>query len=453
MTDAHRSLAKHFIAGTLLFVVAATASGADRVPVPDEAAVEASLKTAKQLFVADYTSRDPARFQALIGKLLENARQSSAGSADQYALFNEAARLSVTTASDITSAFETIDELARTFEVSPVRLKLDLLEQVPGRDLVSRVVCSHHAIALANSAAGDSQPELVEESLEVASRMAKLARATGLTRFIVMEEKRHDGLVRMQAEVEAAQKALAEFADPTKSQTVGEYLALHLNDWERGLPHLARGDDAVITAAAKRELSMTSSGTTPQAADMEQLSDDWLKIAAKFDGVASANVADHGTGWLRRAFAAAKGLERTRLERKLEESSQAGPDPVRGRRGEIIAADIHRGNASPNGSKDIVYSLNSPYPVELRKSTLVCGISMDDKPGWTTDGQIEVSFGDGEWKPVANWNAGLVRAARRGHQISFAAAPQNPTVSSLQVRFRLSKGHSLYISQVYWMHQ
>ena len=437
----------------LVFIVGAIAGSpvaetADRNPVPDEKAIEASIGSARKLFAALYASRDPEKNRELIDTLLKNGRESPAGSADQFALLQEASRLAFRVADTVT-AFKAVDALAQSYEVSGVRLKLELLEQISSRAPLPQLQRSHQALEFVADALAEGDDRLAQDALGLAQRSAKLARATGLARFLVAEEKWLAEMKQAGADLKTAVETLSTAPDDTTATDVaGNYYALLVGDWGKGLPYLARGANAGLQAAAMAEL--TNVDTYPE---MEQLADLWLDTGKGLKGRARLNTITHAATWLQRAQSLAKGLDRTRLERRQDEALRDGLVAIEGRRGEIITADVHAGHSGPNGSTANSFLLSSPYPVALKKTRIVCAISMDNKPGWTTDGQIEVSFDGEEWKPIGTWNAGIARkAARSGHQISFTAAPQNPVVSEIHVRFRLSKGHTLYISQVLWIH-
>jgi hypothetical protein len=424
------------------------AKSADRQPLPDAKVVDAAIKEVRQLFATEYASRDAQKTRKLIETLLVSAHKAAAGSPDQFACLQEAARLAFRS-SDSGTAFQAIDELGKVFEVSPIRLKLELLDQISSRVALVQIGRAHQALELVTAAVSGGEHALALRGIELAQRSAKLARATGLSRFLVIEQKWLEENKRALAALGVAAGKLTTMPDDSAAnQVAGHYNALLLGDWAKGLAFLAKGNNASQKAAAASELKSVKT-----AAEQEQLGDQWLVIASQLDGRAKSNVVDHAVGWLERAKAKTEGLEQRRLEKKIE-AAVGQREAIRGRRREVIAADTHRGVASPNGSTATSFTLNSPYPVELKRTRLVCGISMDDKPGWTTDGDIEVSLDGVKWKLVGKWNSTLARkSSQTGHQISFSVAPVSPIVSRIQVRFRLSKGHSLYISQVLWVHE
>lgn len=438
----------------LVFVIGSVAGSriglsAERNAVPDEKDIATAISTARELWAPLFASRDPEKARELIDTLLKNGRESPAGSAGQFALLREASRVAFRIG-DTETSYRAIDELAKSYEVSGVRMKLELLEQVSSRAPLAQIERSRQALEFSADALAEGDDSLAREALKLAQRSAKLARATALTRFLVEEEKQLAEMRQAADDLTVALNTLSTNPDNAPAHEVaGKYYALLNDNWSKGLPHLAKG-----TSEGSRTAAVTELQGVETSVRMEQLSDQWLRIGKGLKGRARLNTVAHALMWLQRAQAQAKGLDRTRLERRLEEAGREGLETIRGRRGEIITGDVHNGNAGPTGSSGTGYLLSSPYPVELKRTGIVCGISMDDKPGWTTDGQIEISFDGADWKPVAAWNATIARkAARSGHLISFAAAPQNPAVSTIHVRFRLTKGHSLYISQVVWVHQ
>src|SRR5262249_43094109 len=91
-------------------------------------------------------------------------------------------------------------------------------------------------------------------------------------------------------------------------------------DWERGLPLLARSEDANLKSLAARELAAPAAG-----GEQLPLAEGWLDLAGKEKGLARRNLQRLALYWDHTASLAPTGADRDKAEARLRELEQALP--------------------------------------------------------------------------------------------------------------------------------
>jgi hypothetical protein len=253
-------------------------AAAKRAPVPDAAAQKESEKTLKAAFKDDYAKRAPADLQALARKLLENGRKAEGGSPDRYVLLREARDLASQNG-DLDTAFAAITALAQAFEIDGVAMKTALLAKSgnPSRqpDL---------AWTLSKAYLSTLQDAVAAGQYDVAAGLVSKAEAAARGTYDVTVASRIQALGRdlplLQREhsiVKSHRKTLEEKPDdPAANLAVGRFLCLVADEWEKGLPLLAKGSDAALKALAEKELAKPA-----DAAAQAALGDGWWDQAEK----------------------------------------------------------------------------------------------------------------------------------------------------------------------------
>src|SRR5262245_35218899 len=100
----------------------------DRAPVPDAVRLKKAQTEVREVFRADYAKKSPAERKAFALKLLQNAVDTCDDPAARYVLLKEAAAQAAL-AADFPTGFRAVDELAFSFAVEPISLKLSLLTE------------------------------------------------------------------------------------------------------------------------------------------------------------------------------------------------------------------------------------------------------------------------------------------------------------------------------------
>ncbi len=150
---------------------------------------------------------------------------------------------------------------------------------------------------------------LVTAGKELASRVgdANLQRqATSM-----MEETQR--VQRVQGEVQAARDRLREVPDDAAaSLALGRYMCADEQNWQQGLPLLAKGSDATLAAAADLDLAGAASSSEQLA-----IADAWYTACTSGDGY--AGLMARAQFWYQNAATGLGGLERVKVNKRLQE--------------------------------------------------------------------------------------------------------------------------------------
>lgn len=315
------------LGGTARILLATVALGSlgvaqdTRLPVPDAAAQAQVEKTVKDLFKTEYARRTPQSQAALAKTLIQQAKQTNDDPTARYVLLREARDLAAA-APDLATAFQAVDELARSYQVEALDLDIAVLSAAGkiAKSPESLIAIAHAATSLSEKAVVADRYEEASSLLGKAESSARNAQDIPL--FTRIQGRRRDlsELQKEYARVKASEKILADQPDdPAAALAVGRFLCLMKNDWERGLPLLAKGSDGTLKAAAEKELAHP----TETAAALE-VADAWWDIAsAQKDPNLRRTLITHARPWYTQAVPGLSGLSKARIEKRLDEIEQS----------------------------------------------------------------------------------------------------------------------------------
>jgi hypothetical protein len=106
--------------------------------------------------------------------------------------------------------------------------------------------------------------------------------------------------------------------DPAANLAVGSYLCFNKNEWDKGLPMLAKGSDANLNQLAELEIVRPTS-----AEDVIRLGDRWWDFGAKQPEAIRGEIDQHAASFYRKTKETATGLRRTLMERRIADASVA----------------------------------------------------------------------------------------------------------------------------------
>ena len=254
----------------------------DRLPVPAAAAREAALQVIKQIFADDYTAaKNPDAKAELIKKLLAQVESTNDDPAAKYVLLCEARDLAADLA-DTAMVEQTAETLGSLYQVDPLAMQVEIYQKLAGksRPAAGNKALAESALSLVERAIEAENLDAAEQLLKVAAVTAGKARAADLVK---QAKARSEELADQKREAEAVRKAeaaLAKNADDTAANlTLGKYLCVSQDDWEQGLPHLAKGSDAGLKALAAKSLPIPT-----DAAALATLADAWWDAAESHKG-------------------------------------------------------------------------------------------------------------------------------------------------------------------------
>ena len=309
----------------LAFVVAVSVSFpclAAGKPLPEESAINAAKKLVAETYKKELAAADKA---PAIKSMLELAAQTEGDDPAQAALYLGAAEVAAR-AGETRSAFDAVDQFARTFEVDALQSKATLLElsAKSAKTNDARVGVANRGLELADAAMSAGRMEIAESALKTAGIAAAKVRDADLRKNVVAKrkelerEKKH--AERAESELAGAKKAIhANPDDPDANETLGKHFAFQRNDWPAGLKHLAKSGDQNLQSVAIADMKGAANGN--QAA---VLGDSWYALSESADSEHdAAGYRSRAAFWYSRAVSDLKGFAKSRIEKRIAEMQDA----------------------------------------------------------------------------------------------------------------------------------
>jgi hypothetical protein len=296
-----------------------------RLAPPTGVALAEARKKVREIFADELKARSAKPRHALALKMHQLTKKLDADDPiGRYALLAEAADLAAS-AGDPVLALAILDDVVTHYAVGEgLALKLAALESLQ-KTVASRSLAKSGAVAclkLLDLAETKHDFDAANSLGQVAAAMATKARDPQLTRLVT---KRRQKVVEVLKAASRYREAVAVLktqpTDAAAHVAAGTYLCFVMDDWTKGLRHLARGGDATLAAAAKADLA---GPTTAQG--LAATADLWWEAAA------TGNYQDRGA-MKRRALAAYEkalpgitGLAKIKATRRLKaaETSRNG---------------------------------------------------------------------------------------------------------------------------------
>jgi hypothetical protein len=276
------------------------------------------------LYEKEYAKTAAADRAALAKTLLTQGRETTDDAAARYVALLESADLAAG-AGDAPGAMAAIGELARHYPVNVVDLRRAALVRA-GAAATAAGDCEtimRLALETADAAAASDAFDAVTQMVNLAEGEANKTRQL---KIIAGIQVKLADLRALAAEFGAVTAALARLEKEPENAaahlTVGRFYALHKGQWEKGLGHLAAGDDPELAALARRELALPEEGLGQAA-----VADGWWDLAEKSSGLTRTVVREHATQWYQRAQETIKGITLTRIQSRIEQGTPKAPAP------------------------------------------------------------------------------------------------------------------------------
>jgi tetratricopeptide (TPR) repeat protein len=265
------------------------------------------------------TTVAPAARLKLARELLQVAERSKDNPEEQYVLFRQAALL----ACDVGSAtvmLEAVDAMADEFEMQGPRVQAELLIRILGPgDNPLRVweFLKSTGPVVARALAQDDYATAFRVS-ETASKLCDRPVGRGEVRQLIRDRHpRVAWLYQQSGKVHDSNVALERNPDdPTANSAAGRWHCFVKEDWDVGLPYLAKGSEPRLREIAQRELTGVLTDAKDQI-DMGHLWWEWAQAAEANEKLAVLHRAQH---WYERVDPErVSGITRIKLERRQEE--------------------------------------------------------------------------------------------------------------------------------------
>lgn len=286
-----------------------------RLPVPEADERREALKKVRDVFAAEYSDRSPQARFALATRLFSLASEVPEDTVQRYVLLTEARSLALE-AADLPLVMSVNDRICDVFEVDTFSETTDILAQAArgARTDAARTDLMSYYLTTARQ-------QLDQERFDVLTRlmipMLDLARHISdptIRGEAIALRQRIDELRRVYPQVEAARQRLQELnTDPMASEQLGRWLVFVREEWDKGLPLLARGTDTTLATLASDELSLDVSKPAEQIA----LADQWREHVSKLRTVERDAALRRALFHYQTALPHLAGLERARVEKEI----------------------------------------------------------------------------------------------------------------------------------------
>jgi WD40 repeat protein len=290
--------------------------GTPKLGIPDTEQLAVATGLIREIFAEEYAkAKRPDQKRQLAEQLLKQARQSENTPAERYVLLRAAHRLA-TQIGEVSLALGVCDEMARRFEGDEFGFKTQTVEKL------SETVTGTEGW----SALGESAIRIAAEALE-ADRYEEAERLVEAAKAAPSRVRSGELRARFAAQVQLVQRRKkfwdaynrakeilkSKPEDPAAHAAIGGYFCFAKGDWQKGLPHLAKGDDEQLKAVAAKDLAAPESPEKRAA-----LGDAWRELAERSAGDRRTALAACAHYWYSKALADLTGLRKLRIERALK---------------------------------------------------------------------------------------------------------------------------------------
>jgi hypothetical protein len=327
---------------------------AAKTPVPDSAAQARAEMLVKKLYTNEYAEakKAPAAALTLAETLLGESQATKDDPVLRFAGLSQARDLAAG-AGDAKIALEAIAELVKHYPVKGLGMKSGSLATA-SRSATSKeanLAVVEAALDLIDEALFeddyDAARTLIDAAETAAARLKNLALYGRVDRRAQEVEAARQESVRVRT---FADRLAKDANDAEANYQLGRYRCLISGNWERGLPLLARGNNATWKALAEKQLANPKD---PSA--QARLGDDCTRLAEAEKGQSKRNLQRRAMHWYHLALPKLQGLTRVRVENEIRALAKVFPLPTTGQV-EIVAQVRVFNNPHPQGVKAAVFS-------------------------------------------------------------------------------------------------
>jgi hypothetical protein len=292
--------------------------------LPGLEAQERTLQKIKEIYAADYADSSFNGRRLLARRLMNASDETRKDSDAKFVLLREARNLAAG-AGDVTTAFDAVDDLLKTFPVSRLSERVDVMKlAVPALSSVqANLAAASICVDLADQCVVEGDYERADLLLELATTSIRQARSVPYARWI---EARTTALRPYREAYEAARPAenvlMQSPNDPDANTVMGKFVSFIKGDLDAGLTMLEKGSDTQFAHLAGQDLDNPE---TPQA--QLKLASDWWEMADQQPPEFRSGIRQRAGYWYRKASGGLDGLDKALAERRLLELN---PPPVPG---------------------------------------------------------------------------------------------------------------------------
>jgi hypothetical protein len=294
----------------------AAASSPARAGVPPKKTLTAAEQKMRVAFAGDIAAASTAEAKRQLATRFLELGIANLDSNERWVLFTEALSLAVD-AADIPLTEKIIGEIDTHYAIDVHEARLAAYTKLAQSKISDPSVNLIQALLdTATAAADESRFQTAEKAIKLAIAQARKQRNEGLVRQVTAVQKAISTHQKAQQELAELQEKLAASPnDAALATQVGKKLCFNVDDWESGLPLLAKGSDAALARLATATLALPESPTGVVA-----VGEAWWQWAESQDQSVKAKARQKAAALYRKAAPALTGLDRAAVEKRIAEA-------------------------------------------------------------------------------------------------------------------------------------
>ncbi len=293
-----------------------------RVAVPSSELQQEANKQLEEIYDFSKPRKDEEEL-ALAKELYGLGVKAPAGSAEKFVILRKTAE-TASTGGDAVLMLEAVDRMAHNFEMDGLMAKGTLLKKFAKGATNSKKIGSlvRAAQRYAGEAIAAGKPDFAQGVATLTYQASQRPQGKEFRKEALEFRRKVQKACGDQQKLKDAKTAIeADPEDKDAHLALGELYCFGRGDWPHGLPHLAKGSDAGLAAAAKQELARPTS-----AAGQARVGDAWWDAAKSRTDDEKKNLMLHAAEWYKRALPGLSGLDKAKVSRRLGEVGElVGP--------------------------------------------------------------------------------------------------------------------------------
>jgi len=302
----------------------------ERAPVPSREEQEAAAQRLQEVLRDELAAAKTPQDRLLLADKLRNlAQESTEDLATQYMLWDEA-RNQAMLGMDWPKALTIVEEIAKRFKLDRWELSADTLEQATEitRAVDQRRNLAEDCLDMVTELLRGGRFELAGDVAQTSVGLATRSRDPELGRAARQLRDKVNSVKRRWNEAEQALEQLSTAPeDPELNSVYGRFLCFQQDDWNKGLPYLAKGSHASVKKAAQADLDAPS-----VAKQQVEVADAWYEAADSVERLDRPAVLARYLYWARQAAPELQGLAKVGVEKRMKETEMKLPTYLRNRK-------------------------------------------------------------------------------------------------------------------------
>jgi hypothetical protein len=304
-----------FWSGFMVFVIAGSAAGAERLPVPSTEERQQASTRILDIFKSEVDKAGTADAKSTLAKKLIDIAAEDASAAERFVLLDAAQSLAIK-AGDARVALKAADKKSEAFQVSTAKTKAAVLT------------------GLAKTASGDSAALVTDGLLELATvelsaDQLEGAKIAAQDAAIAARRSKDKNRIKAVAEILDTVKVREKEIDKIRPwidrlasnnddleavEYVGKYQCFQAERWDKGLPLVARSNHQELAALARADIASGEDQSCRLA-----VADKWVAYAEHLKQAPEANACLRRAEFhYQAALAGLTGLEKAKVTQNLE---------------------------------------------------------------------------------------------------------------------------------------